>query len=423
MIRIVLYQNTNQKIAEACGKWFPRVVSDETIGLEELAAHMASHNTPYSKGAILGMLTDAAACTKELLLLGKNVKFADIAIHFEIPEDKMKVLMQGHIPEAQEDHWFMYCDRSHIRYYRSWTGECAFEAHFHKDKYKYIIDHLFANHALNEFGVNGDIPAKVLFLYLVYSDIDGVNHRCWLEYLNAWEEQYKINVDAAEEAEKKAKEDEEAKKKAEQEAELKQQELEGDLMAMNNMGVCYAQGIGVVEDHVMAFQWYMKAAELGDTYACYNVAECYYQGDGVEQDFERALHWYLIAAEKGDVQSQVNAANAFYLGQGTKEDHVKAHQWWLKAAQRGHLQSQKNVGANYWNGDGVEKDDSWAAFWYEMAGQQGDAQAQFSTGWFYMTGTGVKQDKRKGLKWIHRATAQGFEHAKQWCRDNGYSIY
>lgn len=80
MIRIILYQNTNQKIAEACGKWFPRVVSDETIGLEELAAHMASHNTPYSKGAILGMLTDAAACTKELLLLGKNVKFADIAI-------------------------------------------------------------------------------------------------------------------------------------------------------------------------------------------------------------------------------------------------------------------------------------------------------------------------------------------------------
>lgn len=80
MIRIVLYQNTNQKITEAYGKWFPRVVSDETIGLEELAAHMASHNTPYSKGAILGMLTDAAACTKELLLLGKNVKFADIAI-------------------------------------------------------------------------------------------------------------------------------------------------------------------------------------------------------------------------------------------------------------------------------------------------------------------------------------------------------
>ena len=80
MIQIVLYQNTNQKIAEAYQKWFPRVVSTETIGLEELADHMASHNTPFSKGAILGMLTDAASCTKELLLLGKNVKFADLAI-------------------------------------------------------------------------------------------------------------------------------------------------------------------------------------------------------------------------------------------------------------------------------------------------------------------------------------------------------
>ena len=80
MIRVVLYQNTNAKIKEAYNKWFPRVVSDETIGLEELAEHMANHNTPYSKGAILGMLTDAVGCTKELLLLGKNVKFPDLAI-------------------------------------------------------------------------------------------------------------------------------------------------------------------------------------------------------------------------------------------------------------------------------------------------------------------------------------------------------
>ena len=39
-----------------------------------------------------------------------------------------------------------------------------------------------------------------------------------------------------------------------------QQALEGDLMAMNNMGVCFAQGIGVVENHATAFEWYMKAA-------------------------------------------------------------------------------------------------------------------------------------------------------------------
>ena len=41
---------------------------------------MASHNTPFSKGAIKGILTDAVACTRELLLMGKNVKFPNLAI-------------------------------------------------------------------------------------------------------------------------------------------------------------------------------------------------------------------------------------------------------------------------------------------------------------------------------------------------------
>ena len=80
MIRIVIYQNQNPKVEEAYKKWYPRVVADETIGLDELAEHMASHNTPFSKGAIKGILTDAVVCTKELLLLGKNVKFPDLAI-------------------------------------------------------------------------------------------------------------------------------------------------------------------------------------------------------------------------------------------------------------------------------------------------------------------------------------------------------
>ena len=80
MIRIVIYQNLNPKVEEAYKKWYPRVVAEETIGLDELAEHMSSHNTPFSKGAIKGILTDAVVCTKELLLSGKNVKFPDLAI-------------------------------------------------------------------------------------------------------------------------------------------------------------------------------------------------------------------------------------------------------------------------------------------------------------------------------------------------------
>ena len=79
MILYVLKQNKNSK-SLAYGKWYAYPVIEETVDLEALADHMSSHNTPFSKGAITGMLTDMVNCIKELLLEGKNVKIADLAI-------------------------------------------------------------------------------------------------------------------------------------------------------------------------------------------------------------------------------------------------------------------------------------------------------------------------------------------------------
>ena len=79
MILYVLKKNKNSKSA-AFGKYFAYPVIEETVTLDGLAEHMSSHNTPYSKGAIKGMLTDMVSCIKELLLEGKNVKIADLAI-------------------------------------------------------------------------------------------------------------------------------------------------------------------------------------------------------------------------------------------------------------------------------------------------------------------------------------------------------
>ena len=79
MILYILKQNKNTKSASV-GKFFAYPVIEETVNLEGLAAHMSNHNTPFSKGTIMGMLTDMVSCVKELLLEGKNVKIADLAI-------------------------------------------------------------------------------------------------------------------------------------------------------------------------------------------------------------------------------------------------------------------------------------------------------------------------------------------------------
>ena len=79
MILYVLRKNNNSE-SPSFGQYYAYPVIEETVDLDGLAAHMAAHNTPYSKGAIKGVLADMCACIKELLLEGKNVKIADLAI-------------------------------------------------------------------------------------------------------------------------------------------------------------------------------------------------------------------------------------------------------------------------------------------------------------------------------------------------------
>ena len=79
MIRYVLRQNSNE-LSKVFGKFFAFPVIEETVDLSGLSEHMSSHNTPFSKGVIKGLLTDMVNCIKELLLEGKNVKIDDLAI-------------------------------------------------------------------------------------------------------------------------------------------------------------------------------------------------------------------------------------------------------------------------------------------------------------------------------------------------------
>lgn len=79
MIRYELYQNNNVESTQY-KKWYARAVCEETYNTERLAKHMSEHNSPYSPGVIHGVLKDMIACTKELVLDGKNVKLDDLAI-------------------------------------------------------------------------------------------------------------------------------------------------------------------------------------------------------------------------------------------------------------------------------------------------------------------------------------------------------
>lgn len=80
MIPVVVKQNKNEKMSGAYGLYYAYPVVNETYDLNKLSEHMASHNTPFSAGAIKGMLTDAVSCIRELNLQGIAVKIDNLAI-------------------------------------------------------------------------------------------------------------------------------------------------------------------------------------------------------------------------------------------------------------------------------------------------------------------------------------------------------
>ena len=73
MIKYILKKN-NVEGSHSFGKWYAFPVKESTVDIDKLAEHMAAHNTPYSAGAIKGIITDMVSCIKELLLEGRSVK-------------------------------------------------------------------------------------------------------------------------------------------------------------------------------------------------------------------------------------------------------------------------------------------------------------------------------------------------------------
>jgi TPR repeat protein len=81
-----------------------------------------------------------------------------------------------------------------------------------------------------------------------------------------------------------------------------------------------------------AIEWSERAAEHGYAKAHFNLGVCFADGIGVQQDYRKAVEWYEKAANKGYVSAQFNLGNLYSTGEGVPQDYDKAIYWWEKAA-------------------------------------------------------------------------------------------
>jgi len=97
-------------------------------------------------------------------------KHTTIPMDETIPSAAMHIVKQGHIPEAMEDHWFMYCDDTTIRYYRSWSGFCIYIAKYEDDGTHCRITELTVNRDPEQYANTDDEEDAETFLALLSAD-------------------------------------------------------------------------------------------------------------------------------------------------------------------------------------------------------------------------------------------------------------
>lgn len=101
------------------------------------------------------------------------------------------------------------------------------------------------------------------------------------------------------------------------------------------LGVMYAEGKGVVQNHVRAFELYSEAAEKNHIGAQYNLGNQYATGEGVARDFSKAEYWWGKAAENGLVVAQLNLGDFYYFGVAGAKNLELARKWLTLAANQG----------------------------------------------------------------------------------------
>ena len=112
MLELYLSQVSESSESELAGKYYARVSYKQTMSVQDMAHHMAEHNTMFSEGSITGILIDFVKCVREQVLMGNTVKIDNLAIFkatveangletlYDPEQDKVASASIGTLPEG-----------------------------------------------------------------------------------------------------------------------------------------------------------------------------------------------------------------------------------------------------------------------------------------------------------------------------------
>jgi TPR repeat protein len=105
----------------------------------------------------------------------------------------------------------------------------------------------------------------------------------------------------------------------------------GNPQAQYRIAIMAQNGLGMHENHLLAFRYMKAAAEAGLDIAQHGLGFMYMEGECTEKDPAKAVHWLTKAAEQGLIGSQTTLAMMYEEGRGVEKDQEEANKWYRMA--------------------------------------------------------------------------------------------
>lgn len=184
---------------------------------------------------------------------------------------------------------------------------------------------------------------------------------------------------------------------------------QGDVDAALSLGYMYLYGEnGAVQSNEKAFKYYSIAAEKKDIVALNNLGSLYFNGIGTPRNIEKAVLLFEEAAKLGNNEAAVNLAFIYLSSRmsSTQEVRTKAIKLFTQAAEGGNTTAQYMLGMIYYNGFGVAKNYDLAFQNLRKSAAKFD-EAQYQLAHLYMNAEGTPRNYGNAVNNLARAAQQG----------------
>lgn len=222
----------------------------------------------------------------------------------------------------------------------------------------------------------------------------------------------------------------------------------GDLCALNQLGLCYLSGEGVMKNEEVAFrmirlsadkglvvgmintallaangrgisvdfplaaEFLLRASQQGSADATNQLGQFYLRGWGVAQDPAKAFQYFQKAADEGAAGAAANLAQCFEEGIGTSVDFAVARKHWIQGALNNDAVAARCVGERFLVGArGFPVDAAKARRYFLRGAEGGDAQAQYQLAQCLNQAIGGPPDSKARVMWLEKAAAQNLPEA------------